>query len=240
MSDQARAWQTSSYPERMLELHPLKGDRKGRLFLVACCWARTALLPDGSRYAVSVAQRWVDGVAWLGEVERARAEADEASVTADGEHQLLADDLQAAEFIELPHRPGVDFEALLEEHERQRRVLQVAMVAHSTVFPSDHLRAEEFRRGVALLERDEAANLLRDIFGNPFRPVAYDAAWRTSTATALAAQMYESREFSAMPILADALQDAGCDCDDILNHCRDAHATHVRGCWVVDLVLGKS
>ena len=51
--------------------------------------------------------------------------------------------------------------------------------------------------------------------------------------------MYESRDFSAMPILADALQDAGCDNDDILNHLRDATATHVRGCWALDLVLGK-
>jgi hypothetical protein len=51
--------------------------------------------------------------------------------------------------------------------------------------------------------------------------------------------MYESRDFSAMPILADALQDAGCDNDDILSHCRDTSLTHVRGCWVVDLVLGK-
>ncbi len=85
----------------------------------------------------------------------------------------------------------------------------------------------------------EVANLIRDIVGNPFRPVKFDAVWRTSTAVALAAQMYDSREFSAMPILADALQDAGCDNDDILNHCRDATAAHVRGCWVVDLVLGK-
>jgi hypothetical protein len=51
--------------------------------------------------------------------------------------------------------------------------------------------------------------------------------------------MYASRDFSPMPILADALQDAGCTSDDILDHCRDVQATHVRGCWVVDLVLGK-
>ncbi len=82
------------------------------------------------------------------------------------------------------------------------------------------------------------ASLLRDIFGNPFRPVAFDAAWRTSTAVALAQGMYESRDFGAMPILADALQDAGCDSDDILTHCR-GDGPHVRGCWVVDLVLGK-
>ncbi len=83
------------------------------------------------------------------------------------------------------------------------------------------------------------ADLLRDIFGNPFRPVAFAPEWRTDTAIALARTMYETREFSAMPILADALQDAGCDSDDILNHCRDAAQVHVRGCWVCDLVLGK-
>ena len=79
----------------------------------------------------------------------------------------------------------------------------------------------------------------KDIFGNPFRLVVFSPQWRTDTAVTLARQMYDSRDFSAMPILADALQDAGCDNDDILNHCRDTKAAHVRGCWVVDLVLGK-
>ncbi len=85
---------------------------------------------------------------------------------------------------------------------------------------------------------DEAVpmGLFRDIFGNPFRPVDF-APWRTDTAVSLARQMYESREFSAMPILADALQDAGCDNDEVLNHCR-GQGPHVRGCWVVDGVLG--
>jgi hypothetical protein len=81
-------------------------------------------------------------------------------------------------------------------------------------------------------------HLLRDIFGNPFRSLTFSPEWRTDTALALARQMYESRDFSAMPILADALQDAGCDNEDILDHCR-TEQTHVRGCWVVDLVLGK-
>ena len=53
------------------------------------------------------------------------------------------------------------------------------------------------------------------------------------------AQMYDSRDFSAMPILADALQDEGCDNADILDHCRDPDQTHIRGCWVIDLALGK-
>ena len=84
------------------------------------------------------------------------------------------------------------------------------------------------------------AALVRDIFGNPFRPpVAFAPDWRTDTAMSLATQMYEAREFSAMPILADALQDAGCTDEHLLSHCR-APGEHVRGCWVVDLVLGKT
>ena len=69
-------------------------------------------------------------------------------------------------------------------------------------------------------------------------PVAFRPAWRTDTALSLARQIYESRDFGAMPILADALQDAGCDNEDILHHCRES-GPHVRGCWVIDLVLGK-
>ena len=95
--------------------------------------------------------------------------------------------------------------------------------------------------GGLALSPDESRALaprLRDIFGNPFRPVEFSADWRTDTALSLAHQMYEAREFSAMPILADALQDAGCDNEDVLNHCRGS-GQHVRGCWVVDLVLGR-
>ncbi|MDB5308836.1 MAG: hypothetical protein JWO38_3038 [Gemmataceae bacterium] len=88
-------------------------------------------------------------------------------------------------------------------------------------------------------EAAERCEILRCIFGNPFRPVTTDPSWLTSTVLSLARQMYESRDFSPMPILADALQDAGCDQPDILAHCR-GDGPHVRGCWVVDLVLGKT
>jgi hypothetical protein len=88
--------------------------------------------------------------------------------------------------------------------------------------------------------RRTAADLVRDIFGNPFRPVSFSPSWHTDTALSLARTMYDSRDFSALPILADALQDAGCENEDILTHCRDTAHAHVRGCWVVDLVLGKA
>ena len=93
-------------------------------------------------------------------------------------------------------------------------------------------------RPTARRERDGQVGVLKDIVGDPFRPAPFDAGWRTSSAVGIARQMYQLREFSAAPILADALQDAGCENADILDHCRGP-GPHVRGCWVVDLILGK-
>jgi len=76
------------------------------------------------------------------------------------------------------------------------------------------------------------------IFGNPFRPVAVDPSWLTSDVLALATGIYADRAFDRMPILADALQDAGCENTEILDHCREP-GLHVRGCFVVDLLLRK-
>jgi|GEM_PF-4569416 len=70
--------------------------------------------------------------------------------------------------------------------------------------------------------------------------IPFDTCWQTSEVVAIACGIRSQSNYSAMPILADALQDAGCDNDHILNHCRDPRQTHICGCWVVDLVLGKS
>lgn len=85
----------------------------------------------------------------------------------------------------------------------------------------------------------EDCDLIREIVGNPFHQLTLNPAWRTTDVMLLARGIYDERAFDRMPILADALQDAGCDSDDILTHCRDTSLTHVRGCWVVDLVLNK-
>lgn len=87
------------------------------------------------------------------------------------------------------------------------------------------------------LESDRCS-LLRDIFGNPFRQVVLNPSWLTSTVIALAKQIYDSKDFSVMPILADALQDASCENEEILNHCRGP-GPHTRGCFAIDLILGK-
>lgn len=97
---------------------------------------------------------------------------------------------------------------------------------------------------ISVSERDafrkpEQAALLREAFGpTHFRPVAVEPEWLTSTVVALAEGIRADRAFYRLPILADALQDAGCDNADILDHCR-SDGPHVRGCWVVDAVLGK-
>ncbi len=80
---------------------------------------------------------------------------------------------------------------------------------------------------------------IRDIFGNPFRPVTFDPRWRTSDVVGLAQAIYDDKAFERMPILADALMDAGCEEEQIIAHCR-GDGPHVRGCWVVDLVLEKT
>ena len=78
----------------------------------------------------------------------------------------------------------------------------------------------------------------RELFPNSFLPLAWNPDWFTSTVRDLARTMYGAREFGAMPILADALQDAGCDDEQILTHCR-GDKPHARGCWVLDTILGR-
>jgi hypothetical protein len=82
--------------------------------------------------------------------------------------------------------------------------------------------------------------LLRCIF-NPFCRVTttnHWLAWNNGTVPKIAQAIYDARAFHRLPVLADALEDAGCDNADILGHCRQP-SDHVRGCWVVDLLLGK-
>jgi len=87
-------------------------------------------------------------------------------------------------------------------------------------------------------EKAALAALLREQLGNPFRPYPLEPAWRTETVLALAAGIEAERAFDRMPILADALEDAGCDDRDILDHLRGP-GPHAVGCWVLDLILDR-
>jgi hypothetical protein len=89
----------------------------------------------------------------------------------------------------------------------------------------------------AAQERAAQAALIRCLVGNPFRPAAVEPAWLTSSVVAITTGIEADQAFDRLPILADALQDAGCDHDDFLSHCRDERV-HARGCWVVAALLG--
>jgi hypothetical protein len=110
------------------------------------------------------------------------------------------------------------------------------------------LHARAARESDLDLAEDEGSaqsQLLRDLFGNPFRPVALDPAWLSPTVTALAQAAYEERslpsgelDLARLKVLADAIEEAGCPDQAILDHLRGP-GPHVRGCWPVDLVLGR-
>jgi hypothetical protein len=201
-------------------------DRKLRLWACTCCRRIWHLIVDEcSRNAVEVAERFADGL--INEDERKVVFAAAESVAfaipsnAPPEHRVQRlSALSAA--VAVADKPYYATETA-----------QHAATLH------ERLSGKQEGAEAAAAEKLEQANLIRELLGNPFRPTAILPDWRTSTVLALARGIYEERAFDHMPILADALQDAGCDNEDILNHCRDAKRPHVRGCWVVDLILGK-
>jgi hypothetical protein len=103
-------------------------------------------------------------------------------------------------------------------------------------------KARRLKRWDQCIEAEQGVQLrlARCLFGNPFRPVQFPKGWRTESAVALARTAYNTHNFTLLPILADALEEAGCDHPDVLTHLREPHAPHARGCWVVDGLLGRS
>jgi hypothetical protein len=194
------------------------GRRKLRLFACACCRVAWDTLPDDRlREAVSTSERFADGDASRDDLATARAAV-----------ERLADDSGSFGRASIPVRVAVDM-AIATTHPQ---AYEAAFVMTAMVAPlAGQLRERDAERLLC--------GMIRCVFDNPFRPVAFDPSWRSSTAVGLALSIYESRDFATMPILADALEEAGCDEPSVLAHCR-GDGPHVRGCWVVDLVLGKS
>src|SRR4051794_10152330 len=194
-----------------------QSNRKYRLAAVSGLRHFWADLTTKQQRAVTAAERYADGEIRISELRAAAAPVGGGLVgtlpgaVAQVTHRVVANALSRITMLFLP-------------------VVVGGPVYTNPPFPQARAFAERGRPMMAIL---------RDIFGNPFRPVALSPAWLTSTVVALARGIYEERAFDRMPVLADALQDAGCDNDDVLNHCRDEKQVHVRGCWVVDLVLGR-
>jgi hypothetical protein len=203
-------WLNATDPRQMLEyLRGNVSDRKLRLFGAACCRLVWDALPDAANRDLIVAvEDYPDGKF-------------EDPVLDDA---ITASSAGEGEWGEKPSywavkRLGRSYYKLLPQEAAE-------VVTYEVV----HCMGDG--TGAAI------ADFFRDISGNPFRPIVFDPAWCSETVVALANGIYADRAFDRMPILADALQEAGCDNTDILNHCRGA-GPHVRGCWVIDLVLGK-
>ena len=219
-------WLACTDPTEMMYVSGEQGrltERRDRYFSCACCRRIWHLLPDeASRTAVRVAEHYLDGLA---SVELL----DTASRAAEIHGGSAANAAAGAAF---PRRElgnnGIDVAAY---------AANAVVYAEPRVFSGE---ADRDRAGRA--EQSAQADLLRDVMGNPFRPVPRVnpavLAWNGGTVVKLAQVIYDERRFTDLPILADALEDAGCDNADMLNHCRGG-GEHVRGCWVVDLALGK-
>jgi hypothetical protein len=223
-------WLTCADPEPMLAyLRGTASDRKLRLFACSCCRRVWALLIDpASRAAVEFSEAHADaglrGRRGFPAVRRAA-------------HLALRAAQRAAE--------GAGPEA---RHAVQARVLAAYAVdgltapVQAAAVANNLARAIRVLRGVALRsgacpEQEQQAGLVREQFGNPFRCVAVEPQWLSSDVVALARGIHAEGAFDRLPILADALQEAGCEEGPLLAHCRGP-GPHARGCWAVDLLLG--
>ncbi len=201
-------------------------NRKRRLLECACCRQVWDQLPDPrSREAVEFAEQSAD-------CEVAEIDLDAAATRAEEVWQAEKPDAFAG----------------TEDVDEWRRLffpLPLSAAAYNVTLPFGYWGGapafdapSRIIREIVPSETVAQANLLRCIFGNPFRPVVFDPRWRTETAVALAAGIYDGRHFDRLPILADALEDAGCDAAELLTHLRGL-GLHARGCWAVDAVLGR-
>ena len=245
-------WLACDDPGLMLEfVWDRVSDRKLRLFAVSCCRRLWHYLDDEKgRAALETIERATDA----GPDDRALWNSWSLEPFAhDALHGRIAAQRGFSEDVVRAAFTAVALAMHVECAEVKSTVFRVAHIAGAQALgpradayllyqlgKDVHLEDEEHTAAEEAIATEQTLQiaLIHDICGNPFRRVAFDSSWRTSTAVALAAQMYESRDFSAMPILADALQDAGCENGEILDHCRGP-GPHVRGCWVCDLVLGR-
>jgi len=222
-------WLACVEPGQMLDhLGGGWGERRERQFACGCLRRIWAVLPKKAhRDAIEVCERFLAGQATAGRLERARRAADR---TDRGLGDALADyaGLVTASLC----APAGSFvtDGVLED------LATIAADAwHDDARPWHVVYAAEQAAQCALL---------RDIVGNPFRPVAFDLAWATELVRSLAAGVVEARRLpegtfdpERLAVLADALEDAGCADAAILSHLRDP-GPHVRGCWVLTLLLG--
>ena len=229
--------------ERFLEGRGWATNRRWRLWACSCIRRIWHLLADQRcRRAVEVAEAFADGAADHRGLKRTYQAARRAWLKLREEMDRSTPDQRALrDALEPRYYGSIAAHAVTEVREHQLFALHAtACVAIATEEGVDSTA------DAVDTERAAQAALLRDIFGNPFRPVTPDPAWRSPQVVALAQAAYDQRELPSgtldgarLAVLADALEEAGCTNADLLDHLRGP-GPHVRGCWVVDLILGKS
>ncbi len=245
-------WRTSTDSKLLFEwLARPAGDRKSQLWFAACGRAIWPLLPgEHSKNAVEWLERHVEGkvnsngrnLSWLAEADVFRF--DSMEELREEFPDYYAETVHWIRFVD--EMPVERLQAIagwcsvIEQFDARDTLRQAADFAEWCLSGYSGPEGSYGRNLPGTRARFLNPNLLRCVFGNPYRPVAFSPSWRSESAIALARTAYDTRNFTLLPILADALEEAGCDHADILSHCRDPKATHARGCWVVDLVLGKA
>jgi hypothetical protein len=217
-------WLACESPEPMLGfLQRRPSDRKLRLFGCACSRRSWHLFTDErSRKAVQLGERYAD---------RALSPREAWAVR------------RGAWTVWRAARGATEDSAI-------REAARVAVVAVSSPYATlgfvtaslNLALVDAATRGGRETEQEALCSLVRDVFGNPFRPPPLDGAWlrwNGGAVQSLAQAVYEERAFDRLPVLADALEEAGCTDADLLGHCRQP-GPHVLGCWAVDLLLGKT
>jgi hypothetical protein len=225
------------------DIDPVRDARRLILFHISCCEQLSALiLHEAALQALRLMGQYADQPTPLSEwdivVSLAKAGSDGAVSRADRTVAQVAREVATDVVLGMAtaSHPSAGWKKAHDYH-----CAAVCDLAESVTLSK--MKPETSYEAVRVPTRDIGATALqvwalREIFGNPFRPVEFDPTWRTETVLALAETIYESRQFHALPILADALEEAGCSVAQILAHCRQSD-THVRGCWVIDLLLGK-
>jgi hypothetical protein len=190
-------------------------SRKLRLFGVACCWRLWHLLDPRSRKAVDAVEKGIE------------SSRDEPTV-----YQGVRTVAYQAE------KDAYDASGHDEDDPAYRAACAASDLTDQNPWDTAEIIGSTTNGMCQTSLGQTNSDFLRDIFGNPFRPVTVSPSWQTANVVALAQAIYDERAFERMPILGDALEDAGCTSAEILAHCRGP-GPHVRGCWVVDLLLGK-
>ncbi len=209
------------------------GRRKLRLFACACCRRIWHLLEEEDRQAVGLSERFADGRASRAELEEAHVPTNRWALERGVLFGRVLCAHEAARLTVLPTAVR-----LLARGAARMAALAVLVQLPAPMRGNWWGPGPDPRAALNAAERRAQADLLRHLFGNPFCPAALPFGCKARAAT-LARAIDEERRFEDMPVLADALEDAGCIDEAILSHCRDG-GEHVRGCWLLDLLLDRS